>query len=368
MGVLRLLLALSVVNAHGGNLLGLQFMLSSFAVQAFYMISGFYMALVLHEKYRPENSTYLQFIANRFLRIFPGYFVVLLLTILLLFAASWYYGKHFGPLRLWSQNWAGLDWSAQLFLVFSHLALFGQDVYLFLGLDGLGGLQFDPDFHASQNEFHDFKLVPQAWSLSIELCFYLLAPFLVRRSASVLALMIAACIALRFGLAFGLGWKADPWSYRFFPSELALFLCGAGAYRVYRAVRAGTMDAQTWAGWGALGIAAGTALMVSYYPGKGLIWLNIGLVVAVLLALPFLFKLTKRSKIDGHIGELSYPLYLCHMLVIWSFDLMQVPRGVTWNIGVLTVALLLSAALYWYVDRNVDNFRHRKFSAAAQPA
>ena len=364
MGVLRLLLALSVVNAHGGNLLGFQFLMSSFAVQSFYMISGFYMALVLNEKYRPDNSTYLQFIANRFLRIFPGYFVVLLLTILLFLVANWYYGQYFGPARLWSENWAGLDWPARLFLLFSHLALFGQDAYLFLGMDGLGGLQFDPDFRASHSQFHDFKLVPQAWSLSIELCFYLLAPFLVRRSAAWLASMITACIALRFALAYWLGWQDDPWSYRFFPSELALFLCGAGAYRIYRAVRIGKMDMQTMSGWVALGVAAGAALTTSYYPSPVVVWWNIGLVVSVLLVLPFLFSLTKRSKIDGHIGELSYPMYLCHMLVIWSFDLMQVQRGMVWSACVLFATILLSIVLYWHVDRRVDDFRHRRFAAA----
>ena len=57
MGVLRLFLALSVVNAHGGNLLGFQLVDPTMAVQTFYMISGFYMALVLHEKYQPKNST-----------------------------------------------------------------------------------------------------------------------------------------------------------------------------------------------------------------------------------------------------------------------------------------------------------------------
>jgi len=216
--------------------------------------------------------------------------------------------------------------------------------------------------------FHDFKLVPQAWSLSIELCFYLLAPFMVRRSATALAFMISASLLLRFVLVYWLGWQDDPWSYRFFPSELALFLCGAGAYRIYRALRQGTMDARTRMGWAALGFAAATALATSHYPSPFNIWLNIGLVVAVLLILPVLFKLTQRSKIDGHIGELSYPMYLCHMLVIWSFDLMRVPRGVTWDIGVLITTLVLSIILYWYVDRNVDNFRHRKFSARAQPA
>lgn len=364
MGVLRFFLALSVVNAHGKNLLGFPLLAPDLSVQTFYMISGFYMALVLHEKYQSEKATYFDFISNRFLRIFPSYYLVLLLTILLLLAVGWHYGESIGPFMLWSQNWTQFDWPGKFFLVLSHLALFGQDGYLFLGLDGQGGLHFVPNLHPNNNGFRNFMFVPQAWSLSLELCFYLLAPLLVRRSVAMLALMIAASLTVRFVLLFWLGWKGDPWAYRFFPSELALFLCGSAAYRVYRVVRIGEMVAQTWVGWGALGVAAGAALLMSRYPSGVVIWLNIGFVVAVLLVLPFLFKLTQHSKIDHYIGELSYPMYLCHMLVILLFALMQIQQGVGRSVGILSVTLFVSVVLYWGVDRNVDNFRHRKFSAA----
>jgi peptidoglycan/LPS O-acetylase OafA/YrhL len=360
MGVLRLLLALSVVNAHGDNLLGFPLLLPDLAVQAFYLISGFYMALVLHEKYQPGKSTYLEFITNRFLRIFPSYYVVLLLTIIVL-AVGWHYGVY--DLPRFVQNLARLDWSAKLFFVLSHLALFGQDFYLFLGLDGQGDLHFDPNFRANDNQFLKFMLVPQAWSLSLELCFYLIAPFFVRRSAATLAIIIASSLLVRFILLW-FGWKNDPWAYRFFPSELALFFCGAAAYRIYRAVRIGKMNTQTWLGWGTLGIATGAALLMSRYPAGNAILLNVGCVVAIFLVLPFLFKLTQRSKIDNYIGELSYPMYLCHMLVIWSFGLMQIPNGIGRNIGILSVTLMLSIILYGLVDRNIDRYRHRRFLMA----
>lgn len=373
MGVLRFFLALSVIKFHSGVLAGFPLLNGNFAVQAFYLISGFYMALVLHEKYQPGKATYFQFIGNRFLRIFPAYFLVLLLTVLLWIWADYYYGESAGgPFILWEQNWPQLDWQAKCFLVFSHLTLFGQDGYLFLGLNDAGGLQFDPNFWASGNAFWNFMFLPQGWSLSLELCFYLLAPLLVRRSVPVLAAMIILSLAMRYVLAQQLGWRGDPWSYRFFPSELALFLCGAGAYRVYRAARIGKMEASTWGGWVALGIAVGFALWVSNNlnfvllmsnnSAEAATWLNAGFVVAVMLALPFLFRLTQHSRIDRHLGELSYPMYLSHMLVIWLFYLMDIPDGAGKNAGILSVTLLLSMALYWWVDRKMDDFRHRKLS------
>ena len=42
------------------------------SVQVFYIISGFYMALILNTKYVGPGS-YRVFIANRLLRIFPAY-------------------------------------------------------------------------------------------------------------------------------------------------------------------------------------------------------------------------------------------------------------------------------------------------------
>jgi peptidoglycan/LPS O-acetylase OafA/YrhL len=53
MGTLRLFLALSVAFGHFGMPLGL--LTSDIAVQSFFVISGFYMALVLNEKYEPGS-------------------------------------------------------------------------------------------------------------------------------------------------------------------------------------------------------------------------------------------------------------------------------------------------------------------------
>jgi hypothetical protein len=61
MGSLRLFLALSVAFGHFGVPLG--FPTSDIAVQSFFVISGFYMALVLNEKYGP--GSYWLFISNR---------------------------------------------------------------------------------------------------------------------------------------------------------------------------------------------------------------------------------------------------------------------------------------------------------------
>lgn len=82
MGVLRFLLAVSVVLAHSTDIFGFSLVNSVVAVQAFYIISGFYMTLILNEKYIGKSNSYRLFITNRFLRLYPIYWVVLLLTTL----------------------------------------------------------------------------------------------------------------------------------------------------------------------------------------------------------------------------------------------------------------------------------------------
>ena len=50
MGIIRFLLAISVVIAHTSSVYGFKLVGGQIAVQAFYMISGFYMTLILNEK------------------------------------------------------------------------------------------------------------------------------------------------------------------------------------------------------------------------------------------------------------------------------------------------------------------------------
>ena len=56
MGLLRVILALSVAVAHFGGFFGYTIAGGFAAVQMFYIISGFYMATILTEKYDPRRD------------------------------------------------------------------------------------------------------------------------------------------------------------------------------------------------------------------------------------------------------------------------------------------------------------------------
>ena len=80
MGIIRLLLAISVVVYHSRPLLGqINFLPGSTAVQAFFIISGFYMSLVINEKYEDKQSFY----RARLLKIFPVYWAIVAVSIYL---------------------------------------------------------------------------------------------------------------------------------------------------------------------------------------------------------------------------------------------------------------------------------------------
>ena len=83
-----------------------------------------------------------------------------------------------------------------------------------------------------------FMVVPQAWTVGTELWFYLLAPFLVRRTKRIVAVM-ALAIALRLVMIHVYHLDFMPWNYCFFPAEIPFFLSGALGFKAYHHVLQG---------------------------------------------------------------------------------------------------------------------------------
>ena len=366
MGIIRLLLAIAVLIDHASSSRGFHFVTGAMAVEAFFMISGFYMALVLNEKYIRENSSYSLFISQRLLRLYPIYWVVLGLTIVVSTILSISKGY---PLKfeayLQAPHLAPITW---LILLWSNLVIIGQDALMFMGIDQANGhLYWTSNFRATaEPQVWQFLFVHQAWSLSIEITFYLMAPFLMRRHTGILILLTALSIGLRVYI-YHIGLHNDPWSYRFLPCELAFFFIGGLAYRAYthlkhRAIRTHLL-------WLALVIVVGFTIGYQLLPSTYLVQVLYYLCFAI--ALPFNFLLTKKSSWDYKIGELSYPFYISHVLILSLFwyltpKLHFTRDKIAFALALITVTILFSMLLVRFVAEPVERLRKRrvkKFSA-----
>lgn len=80
----------------------------------------------------------------------------------------------------------------------------------------------------------------------------------------------------------------------------------------------------------------------------------------VALLVPAIFSLSKNSAVDRWIGDLSYPLYLVHVLVFAVMHVKNIPAP---GSVFLPVALVVSALLLVVVDHPVERYRHRRLAA-----
>jgi peptidoglycan/LPS O-acetylase OafA/YrhL len=364
MGVIRVLLAVSVIIAHVGPIFGINVVGAVIAVKAFYIISGFYMSLILNEKYIGGNNSYQLFLSNRLLRLFPIYWAVLLLTVLVCVGMGISsHGQFWSKLQPWVEYYNQMGPGAIVYLIFTNLFLLGQDLAMFLGLNThTGHLFFTADFWKTSPQLYTFLAIPQAWTVGLEITFYLMAPFIVRRKLGVILTLVLLSLSIRLVLGkFGL--VNDPWNYRFFPSELVFFLLGNLSYRIYKRIENVNMSK---------GVLAGMTGFVWLYtilygkleiPYKELIYF-----IVFFLAVPVIFKFSRRSRIDYAIGELSYPIYISHMFVVLFLGRMTILVKVLGpGLTVALVAAGMAMILNRVIARPIEKIRQARVHKTPKP-
>ncbi|MEO8678041.1 MAG: acyltransferase [Vicinamibacterales bacterium] len=345
MGVFRILLAFCVVLSHGLNI-AIPVATADVAVQTFYIVSGFYMGLILTEKYRDFSP----YFTNRLLRLYPAYFVVLIVTLAHSIVRLLMGRSAADPgLVAYVSDFAPLGLAARTYLIGTNLVLWTQDLTMFLKLAPAGqGLAWTTNFALSNPHVEKFLLVPQAWSLSIELSFYLLAPWLVARSTALLITIVAATLVARLLLA-RIGLDFDPWTYRFFPIEVGSFVLGILSYR--------SMGARSASAWQQRAALAGLLMAtLTYSAGPGGSLQRLAFYGYCVWALPLVFQLTRRNRVDRYLGELSYPIYLTHLLVI-SVALYSHLSGTALSVLIVALVVGASVALQEVVQKPVERYR-----------
>jgi peptidoglycan/LPS O-acetylase OafA/YrhL len=361
-GVIRTLLAASVVLGHSSFIAGYNVANPVVAVESFYIISGFYMALILNEKYVGPKSNWF-FFSNRFLKLYPIYWLVLLLSVAVSLTSAAFYGADRSYcLRAWFEHGASLAIPQKVYLVGTNLLIFGQDATLFLKLNASTGF-FSPtaNFSATNPMVWTFLVVPQSWTLALELLFYCLAPLIVRQNVRVIAAVTALSLALRVVLVRW-GYSEDPWNYRFFPLELAFFCAGAIAYANYRALK--TVKTPPWlppvvtAGL-LFFLLAFNYLPVEYNVRKWCFY------AALVIALPFVFQYSKAKRADRFLGELSYPIYIVHILICAAVRTFY-GGGPALGFLSLTASILAAIMLYAGFQKPIESYRQRRLARSIQ--
>jgi peptidoglycan/LPS O-acetylase OafA/YrhL len=291
MGAIRLFLAIGVVVAHiDGDLLkplGMRadpMWVFNFtggrAVLFFYVVSGFLMSYVLHEKYPAGGAGTRAFYRARFLRIYPLWWAVLLLSLVA----------------------AALRTSMA-----DRLPATLVPATLLFGSDWLVAFWDYP-----RQYWGSFPAGTEAgWTLGAELTFYVIAPFALRSRRAALALL-AGSAAVRLIAFLVVPRDAQAlviWTYFFFPSVLMFFMLGHFGYAISRRFAPGTL---------ASSLVLICAMALSAWSPDGpandlSMHLSAGFFA---LALPGIFAATKDSRVFNALGDLTYPLYLTHTLVI----------------------------------------------------
>lgn len=350
MGILRFLLAIVVLIVHSSAVLGYKNVIPGhMAVQSFYIISGYLMVMVYHEKYSLMNKSYFLFITNRFYRIFPLYWLVVLFVILFSLATglkSGYYGK---LQNFYTYYNSGFSLGALFVVGLSNISLFGQDVLTFFSINKEGFY-----FHGfyTYSIMQELLAVPIGWTIALELMFYLTTPFLTKKNNVLI--LLGLVVLLRIILYFVFNVNQGIILYKFMPTEYFWYLLGALSFHLYKNK---LLPNEKWK-WLFLVSILCFVLIIPQYGLINYVCLY-GLIVVGMGSLLHGFA---KLKIDKELGELSYPIYLFHIPVLGIVTANFFPKFATAGEFCLVLTLLISFFVNRFFVQKIEIFRAKRIS------
>lgn len=302
-------------------------------VDAFFVISGFLMAILYPVSRGGGDGAVLSFYRRRARRLLPAYVATVALTVLA---------------------------SAFLTLPSEHEQVVEQGLYA-------SGLLSNFGFWAQNSYFSkaEFNPLLHLWSLGVEFQFYLFVPLIVWLHSRTRLLVLAIALG-SLAAALVMVTISPKTSFFMMPLRLWQFLAGAGV--AWHLSRAGNV-LQPRPLLGAVALVV-VVLVAILWPvdgeTPGILWGHPGLAAlvvtiaaAVLLAcgLPSGFESSRVGRVLHGIGDWSYAIYLAHFPVLviglyrpFSGTILDVPG---WSQGLVLVTLIVlgSALLHLVFER-----------------
>ena len=345
-GLFRIVLATVVVISHS---LPIKFGLA--AVYLSFTLSGFWVYRMWHTEYLMTSRPYLVFLISRLWRLVPVYLAAAALMSMVLLAIH-------RPSQLPASS-SGLQ---TLHFYFSNLFI--------LGTTRLPGSQM---------------LIGPAWSLDLEIQFYIIAPILIMALTSSrarfywVAIVAISLVASAYSLVFFEGPKAI---HDYLPMVLIFFLIGMAYAQSSWAPNNTSVYTSLLVG------AAFMVACVAFRPTRGAFLMGsftsaasnynplASFILALLLAPYAMTTVAVRARsgflahVDRDLSNISYEVYLLHLVVLVIFGQIfagQSPyKYLPWLVVPYGLIGLLSWAIYQWIDRPIDARRRQFVKGAAQ--
>jgi peptidoglycan/LPS O-acetylase OafA/YrhL len=329
-GIFRFVLAVNVVIYH---VLGVP-AIGPYAVYSFFVLSGFLMTMIMQETYGYSLKGFKSYAINRFLRLFPVYWALLFIIVIVILIVGESFSLAFHPKMIIPNEPS--SWMANLFMVY-------------------------PSFEPS---LYPVRLAPATWALTIELFFYLTIGLGLSKSKQLTTMWFLLSLSWVLWTNF----SNSEWGIGYGDIIVASlpFSLGALVYH-YKSLlnsiisKVGIVPILTLFTLNILVVA------ISYYIVGDKFWffnalgewVNLifsGLVTILLLehGRSFLPK-----KIDRYLGDLSYPIYIFHWsgasLASWLIGSNHKGWIFLWG---LSLTILVSIFVNRVVNDNVEKLRN----------
>ncbi len=333
LGFFRFYLALFVVYSHLAGEGRFKYA-GGYAVFGFYIVSGYLMTYLMNRRYGYSKIGMQQYAINRFLKIFPVYWLVAVVT--LTFLLLGFVSVH-----------PAMRSPSTAHEIFSNIFILG----------------LSPTFDTSGMTMA--RLVPPAWALHIELCFYIAIGLFLGRSKQIVVAWFAVA-SVYHAVAWGAGWER----YASLMAASLPFSVGALIFHFGHRLSGLFPRSELFAvcllfGYPVLVLAVGYLPMsAEHIPA----YLNIG-VCAVLVVVLKDLRLAKFKRVDEFLGGLSYPVYLTHWLV-GSLLARYTATAASPKLFMMSLPAILavSVAMVRFIDRPLNAIRATASSPPARSA